>query len=145
MAADEPPKLRTVGKQPAAATPHGGARIGGRPPPINALAELVADLLSATGLVPADKLAIVKGSVGQGSFAEALVEQGAASSEGIARTLAARYHMPLVDLPLTGVDAEAAKEIPLHVLERIVAIPYALTDGVLRVALADPGNIQAID
>ena len=53
--------------------------------------------------------------------------------------------MPLVDLPLTGVDPQAAKEIPLHVLERIVAIPYALTDGVLRVALADPGNIQAID
>src|SRR5437764_7044279 len=145
MSSEQPPKLRTVGKQPTSATPQGGARIGGAPPPINALAELVADLLSATGLVPADQLAIAKGAVGQGSFAEALVQRGAASSEGIARTLAARYHMPLVDLPLTGVDPQAAKEIPLHVLERIVAIPYALTDGVLRVALADPGNIQAID
>jgi len=145
MPSEQPPKLRTVGNQPTSATPQGGARIGGAPPPINALAELVADLLSATGLVPADQLAIAKGAVGQGSFAEALVQRGAASSEGIARTLAARYHMPLVDLPLTGVDPQAAKEIPLHVLERIVAIPYALTDGVLRVALADPGNIQAID
>jgi type IV pilus assembly protein PilB len=145
MAPEQPPKLRTVGKQPAGATPQGGARIGGTPPPINALTELVADLLSATGLVPADKLAMVRGAAGQGSFAEALVEYGVASSEGIARTLAARYHMALVDLPLTGVDEQAAKEIPLHVLERIVAIPYALTDGVLRIAIADPGNIQAID
>jgi type IV pilus assembly protein PilB len=145
MSSEQPPKLRTVGPQPTGATPQGGSRIGGLPPPINALAELVADLLSATGLVPADKLALVRGAVGQGSFAEALVEQGVASSEGIARTLAARYHMPLVDLPLTGVDERAAKEIPLHVLERIVAIPYALSDGVLRIAIADPGNIQAID
>jgi type IV pilus assembly protein PilB len=145
MAPEQPPKLRTVGSQPASATPQGGAQIGGTPPPINALAELVADLLSATGLVPEDKLALVRGAVGQGSFAEALVEQGVASSEGIARTLAARYHMALVDLPLTGVDEQAAKEIPLHVLERLVAIPYALADGVLRIAIADPGNIQAID
>jgi type IV pilus assembly protein PilB len=145
MSSDQPPKLRTVGNRPASATPQGGARLGGPSPPINALAEVVADLLSATGLVPADKLAVVKGAVGQGSFAEALVQYGAASSEGVARTLAARYHMPLVDLPLTGVEEEAAKEIPLHVLERIIAIPYALADGVLRVAIADPGNIQAID
>jgi type IV pilus assembly protein PilB len=145
MSSEQPPKLRTVGQQPTSATPQGGARIGGTPPPINALAELVADLLSATGLVPEDKLAVARGAVGQGSFAEALVEHGVASSEGIARTLAARYHMPLVDLPLTGVDEQASKAIPLHVLERIVAIPYALADGVLRIAIADPGNIQAID
>ena len=53
-------------------TPHPGLRVRGLPrrpvaqgsaappPPINALAELVADLLAATGLVPADKLALVR-------------------------------------------------------------------------------------
>jgi type IV pilus assembly protein PilB len=145
LAAERPPRLRTSGRQPASANPEATGQIGGPPPPINAQAELVADLLAATGLVPADKLAMVRGAAGPGSIAHALVEHGAASSEGIARTLAARYHLPLVDLLLIGVDEQAAKEIPLHVLERVVAIPYALTDGVLRVALADPGNIQAID
>ena len=80
-----------------------------------------------------------------GSFAHALVEQNVASSEGLARTLAARYQMSLVDLALTGVDPEASKEIPLHVLERLVAIPYALEDGTLKIAVGDPGNIQGID
>jgi type IV pilus assembly protein PilB len=145
MDTERPPQLRTSGPQPEAAAPPGGARLGGTPPPINALAELVADLISATGLVPADKLALVRGAAGQGSLAQALVEQDVASGEGIARTLAARYHMPLVDLALTGVSDEAAKEIQLHVLERIVAIPYALKDGVLSIAVSDPGNIQAID
>src|SRR5438105_3371958 len=145
MDTERPPHLRTPGPPPEAAAPPGGARLGGTPPPINALAELVADLIAATGLVPADKLALVRGAAGQGSLAQALVEQDVASGEGIARTLAARYHMPLVDLALLGVAEEAKKEIPLHVLERLVAIPYALKDSVLSIAVADPGNIQAID
>jgi type IV pilus assembly protein PilB len=142
---ERPPNLRTAGSPPGSATPQGGARLGGSPPPINALAELVADLIASTGLVPADKLALVRGAAGSGSLAQALVEQDVAPSEGIARTLAARYQMPLVDLALVGIAEEASKEIPLHVLERVIAIPYALEDGVLRIAVADPGNIQAID
>jgi type IV pilus assembly protein PilB len=145
MDIDRPPKLRTPGSESGAATPPGGAGIGGPPPPINALAELVADLIAATGLVPADKLAMVRSAAGMGSFAHALVEQNVASSEGLARTLAARYQMPLVDLPLVGVSDEAGAAIPLHVLERLVAMPYALDDGTLRIAVADPGNIQGID
>ena len=137
--------MRSPGTQPGSATPPGGAGIGGTPPPINALAELVADLIAATGLVPADKLALVRGAAGMGSFAHALVENNVASSEGLAKTLAARYQMPLVDLALTGVAEEASGEIALHVLERLVAIPYALDNGTLRVAIADPGNIQGID
>jgi type IV pilus assembly protein PilB len=35
--------------------------------------------------------------------------------------------------------------VPAHVLERVVALPYALAGDVLRVAVADPGNITAID
>jgi type IV pilus assembly protein PilB len=53
--------------------------------------------------------------------------------------------MPLVDLALTGVADDASGEIALHVLERLAAVPYAIEDGTLRVAVADPGNIQGID
>ena len=38
-----------------------------------------------------------------------------------------------------------ARRSPLHVLERLVAIPYALEDGTLKIAVGDPGNIQGID
>src|SRR3954465_5122749 len=145
MDIERPPNLRSPGTEPGSATSPGGAGIGGAPPPINALAELVADLIAATGLVPADKLTMVRSAAGMGSFAHALVEQNVASSEGLAKTLAARYQMPLVDLALTGVADEASGEIQLHVLERLVAVPYALDNGTLRVAVADPGNIQGID
>jgi type IV pilus assembly protein PilB len=145
MDIERPPNLRTPGTEPGSATTPGGGSLGGAPPPINALAELVADLIAATGLVPADKLAGVRSAAGMGSFAHALVEQNVASSEGLARTLSARYQMPLVDLALTGVADDASGEIALHVLERLAAVPYAIEDGTLRVAVADPGNIQGID
>src|SRR5205085_11293968 len=49
------------------------------------------------------------------------------------------------DLALSGVDEEAAKVVPLHVLERVVAMPYGIADGYLKVAIADPANISGID
>ena len=42
------------------------------------MAELVVDLLAATGLVAADKLALVRGRAGQGSLAQAIVDEGVA-------------------------------------------------------------------
>jgi type IV pilus assembly protein PilB len=140
---DQPPQLRTVGDQT------GGAAVPAQqlrgPNEINALAELVSDLIAATGLVAPDKLALVRGRAGQGSLAEAIVAEGVASGEGIARTLAGRFGLPLVDLALVGVDAEACAVVPLHVLERVVAMPYAIADGYLKVAVADPANISGID
>jgi type IV pilus assembly protein PilB len=140
---DQPPALRTVGLETGDAVAPGEPLRG--PFELNGLAELVADLLAATGLVSPDKLALVRGNAGQGSIAEAIVAEGVASGEGIARTLAVRFGLPLVDLALSGVQEEASKVIPLHVLERVVAMPYALQDGTLKVAIADPANIQGID
>src|SRR5438477_8534590 len=125
------------------------AAVGGGAPrafkSVNVNAELVADLLAATGLLSEDKLNLLRGAAGSGSLAEAIVAEGYAVSEGVARMLAARHHMPLVDLPLTGVDKEATELIPLHVLERLVAIPYALNGETLRVAVADPADLHALD
>jgi type IV pilus assembly protein PilB len=71
---------------------------------------------------------------------------GPLSDQDHAYWLAERHRLPLVDLGITGVSPEAAKLIPLRVLERVGAIPYELDDeGVLRVAISDPENLHAID
>jgi type IV pilus assembly protein PilB len=127
-------------REDTAAAPLQGAGLHNEP------AELVADLIEATGLVPLDRLALVRGAARQGAtFAEALVSEGLASSEGVARMLAARHRLPLVDLRLTGVSAEASTHMPVRTLRRAVALPYRLDGDVLHVALADPQNVQAID
>ena len=80
-----------------------------------------------------------------GTIAEALVSEGLASSEGVARMLAARHRLPLVDLRLTGVSVDASTHMPVRVLRRAVALPYRLEGETLHVALADPQNVQAVD
>jgi type IV pilus assembly protein PilB len=138
----EQPNLRplttdgdTVAPSPPATEPYA----------VDESAQLVADLIEATGLVPADRLALVRGRAARGSFSEALVAEGLASSEGVARMLAARNRLPLVDLRLTGVAADASGLIPLHVLRRAAALPYRLEGDVLFVGIADPQNVSAID
>src|SRR4051794_3333621 len=138
------PKLRTSGRAGLTQAAEEGTLPAAFP--VNELAELVADLVETTGLVPADRLALVRGRAKQGgSFAQAVLDEGVASPEGIARTLASRNHLPFVDLPVVGVAEDAIKTFPLHVLERIDAVPYALEGNALRVAVADPGNVQQID
>jgi type IV pilus assembly protein PilB len=121
----------------------------GNPVPLQLAArpvsELVAEVVEATGLIGADALKAVRERSRSGSFSHALVQQGMGSGERVARDLAERFGMPLVDLPLVGVSREAAHRLPLHVLERVSAIPYAHEDGVLRVAIADPQNLHGID
>jgi type IV pilus assembly protein PilB len=136
MDPEQPPTLRTTRPAGTPLQPHA----------VGTSSHLVLDLLAATGLVSGDRLALVRGRTEQGrALTQALVDEGVASSEGIARILAARYQLPLVDLVGTGVSDAAAKSVPLHVLERVVAVPYALEDDLLKVAVADPGNVQAID
>ena len=112
---------------------------------VNGLAELVADVVEQTGLLSTEDVATVRARARTGSFPQALIDEGLAAGERVAAALGTRFGMPLIDLLETGVAADAASEIPLHVLERVVAIPYQIQDGVLRVAIADPQNVNAID
>jgi type IV pilus assembly protein PilB len=113
---------------------------------VNETAELVLDFLEHTRLVAPDQLALVRGRTAEGaSVTDALVEEGAAPPDGVARMLAVRHHLPVVDLATAGVAADAAQLVPVQTLERAVAVPYAFEDDVLKIAVADPGNVHAID
>ncbi len=108
------------------------------------LADLVGELIASTGLVPVDKVEALRASTAQ-SYAQALVDEGLASGDSVARVLANRHGLPLIDLADDRPSPEAIAAIPLHVLKRIEAMPYAIEGDLLRVALSDPTNIHAID
>jgi type IV pilus assembly protein PilB len=112
---------------------------------VNGLAELVADVVEQTGLLSAEDVATARARARTGSFSQALIEEGLAAGDRVAEALGTRFGMPIVDLLETGVSPDAAGEIPLHVLERVMAVPYKIQDGTLHVALADPQNVNAID
>jgi len=115
-------------------------------PSSGAAGELVSEVILESGLLPADKIELARVRVaGGGTFAEALFEEGFASSLGVARSLAEQYHLPLVDLAIAGVDAGAAKLIPLAVLERVCAIPFASDGKTIKVAITNPQDVRGLD
>ena len=109
------------------------------------IADLVAELLAATELLPLDRLAAARGTAGAVSLAEAIRNDGLAQAEGIARSLARRHELPFIDLQDERVSPDAAELVPLRTLQRVVAIPVSRTTDRLRIAIADPGNIHGID
>jgi type IV pilus assembly protein PilB len=116
------------------------------PAPISQLmGELVVDLLEITGLIPEAKFETLRELAKTTPVVQALIDEELASSEAIARIVAAQYGLPVIELGSVGIDPLAAEAVPLHVLEQVNAIPYAFEDESLCVAIADPQNIHGID
>jgi type IV pilus assembly protein PilB len=124
----------------------GPARTLATPFGVDETSELVLDLLEATGLIDPSAMPAVRERASRGTPAtQALVDAGVATPDGIARMLAVRHHLPVVDLHSVGVAVDAAQLVPVQTLQRSVALPYAVEEDVLKVAVADPGNLHAID
>src|SRR5947209_5402488 len=84
--------------------------------------DLLVDLIGQTKLVPADKLARAAERARQtGSLSHALVQEGIATGEGIARRHATQFRLPLIDFVATEIDESAVLAVPMRVLERVVA------------------------
>jgi type IV pilus assembly protein PilB len=109
------------------------------------MGELVVDLLESTGLIPADKVKLIREQARTTPVVQVLVDLELASGEAIARIMAARHQLPVVELGAVSIDSQAVAAIPLHVLERVTAVPYAFEGDSLCVAIADPQNIHGID
>jgi len=139
--ADKTPDLRLIDGEEEGAAKNTTVSAGG-----GTSGDLVAEVILDSGLLPQDKIDLARLRVaGGGTFADALVEEGFASSLGVARSLAEQYHLPLVDLAIAGVDAGAAKLIPLAVLERVCAIPFASDGKTIKVAITNPQDVRGLD
>src|SRR5262245_40828147 len=109
------------------------------------MGELVVDLLETTGLIPEAKIEAIREQAKHLPVVQVLIDEGLASSEAIARIVAAQHGLPVIELGSVGIDPIAASSVPLHVLEQVQAVPYAFEDDSLCVAIADPQNIHGID
>jgi type IV pilus assembly protein PilB len=74
-----------------------------------------------------------------------VVERGLATDRQVAQALSDVLGVPLVDLAATVVSQQAARLIPRALAERFALLALDLTDGVLRVAMADPTDVLALD
>ncbi|MGN6689240.1 MAG: GspE/PulE family protein [Actinomycetales bacterium] len=79
------------------------------------------------------------------SVVRELIERGAITSAQLARARAAQSGIPFVELADYPVDRTAVALIPGAICRRHTVLPIGLAEGTIVLAMADPGNVFAID
>jgi type IV pilus assembly protein PilB len=74
-----------------------------------------------------------------------LVDQGLLTEGQLVAALAEQIGLGFVDLTEAPVDATAVAKVPAAVCQRYTVLPIGFEDGKLVVAMADPGNVFALD
>ncbi len=105
------------------------------------------DILLDEGLVTEGQLmaALDEQAVRGESLGRVLVEIGMLSEAQLVRALAAQVGMEFVELSDYPVDRNAVALIPGALCRRYTVLPVALLEGALVLAMADPGNVLAVD
>lgn len=74
-----------------------------------------------------------------------LVESGVITEDELAEAIADRYGIPFVDVAAITVDPSAAALVPPETALRVRALPLARNGETLTVAMANPGDVVALD
>ncbi len=108
----------------------------------------LAEILLADGLVDEGQLSAAFDEhqrVGR-SLGRVLVDQGVLTETQLVAALAQQIGLPFVDLQEYQVDGSATGRVPGVVVRRHNCLPIGYSDdGKLLVAMADPGNVFALD
>jgi type IV pilus assembly protein PilB len=108
----------------------------------------LAEILLADGLVDEGQLSAAFDEhqrVGR-SLGRVLVDQGVLTETQLVAALAQQIGLPFVDLQEYQVDGSATGRVPGVVVRRHNCLPIGYADdGKLLVAMADPGNVFALD
>jgi type II secretory ATPase GspE/PulE/Tfp pilus assembly ATPase PilB-like protein len=114
-------------------------------PAVGAHARVLGQLLLASGVITTDGLAaaLKEQRSTRERLGEVLARQGT-DPEAIARALASQLRLEYVAPPLRP-DPSALRVVDSKLASRLRVIPVALTERLLRVAMADPLDAAAID
>lgn len=82
-----------------------------------------------------------------GRLGRILVDRGYVDEETLVHALCRQLALPSVHLDSAAVDPHALAALPLEVVERYHVFPIGLNrhQGILRIASADPTNVQALE
>ncbi|MBI5561449.1 MAG: Flp pilus assembly complex ATPase component TadA [Deltaproteobacteria bacterium] len=109
----------------------------------------IGELLVESGLISQDQLedALRAGSAEakKTRLGSILVKKGYTTELDIAQTLSYQLNIPFVDVSSSVVDPEAVKLVSEKLAQRHLVIPLYIDRKVIRIAMADPLNLAAID
>ncbi|MCC6502833.1 MAG: Flp pilus assembly complex ATPase component TadA [Deltaproteobacteria bacterium] len=107
----------------------------------------IGELLVESGLITEGQLheSLQASKEGRQRLGAVIVHKGYATEMDIAQTLAFQLGIPFVDISKAQVDPEAVGLVPERLAKQHVLMPLTQEHRVLRVAMADPLNLRAID
>jgi type IV pilus assembly protein PilB len=105
------------------------------------------ELLVRKGLITAKQLdnALQEQKISGNKLGTSLVKLGFLTEKHLVSFLSKHYGVPAIDLAEVEVDPEAVKLIPADVVYKYQILPIKRIGSNLRMAMADPSNILAID
>ncbi|MBI2620627.1 Flp pilus assembly complex ATPase component TadA [candidate division WWE3 bacterium] len=107
----------------------------------------IEDVLYQKKLITPDQLSAVKFEhVNTGKPAEEIIkERGYVGNEDYVKAFGEVYGIEYIKLSEVGVDPNLGNVIPTAVAKKYAIVPFALKDGKLSVAMADPLDLQTIE
>ncbi|OGN28800.1 MAG: hypothetical protein A3A33_03400 [Candidatus Yanofskybacteria bacterium RIFCSPLOWO2_01_FULL_49_25] len=108
--------------------------------------QLLVDALIQRGLVTSDIVADLEqeASSKEKDFGEVIVQRGIISDEELARIKSELYHLPILDAAGVQIPSDISKIVSDSTVNLYRVIPYAKDGDVLKVALVNPENIDAL-
>lgn len=107
--------------------------------------EYIAEVLRDLGLLNRAQIEAARAHVDAEGLLHTLIKSGAVTDEDIGRALAAQNSMEFVDLADIQVDRKVITQVDAEDARRYQAVPIALRDGVLIIAIGDPMAMQTMD
>ena len=104
------------------------------------------EILILRGVVPIENLDTISGSWGEDEEAvKQLVERGIVTPVQVASARAAQASLPFVELTDFPVERTAVSLVPSSICRRYNVLPIGIVGDTLTLAMADPGDVFAID
>ena len=104
------------------------------------------EILILRGIVPIENLDSISGTWGEDEeTVKALVAKGLVTPMQLASARAARAEVPFVELADFPIDRAALALVPAAICRRHTVLPIGSVGDLLTLAMADPGNVIAID
>jgi type IV pilus assembly protein PilB len=107
--------------------------------------EYVVEILREVGLLAQSQVERARVRAGAGSVLKELIEESIISEEDVVRTLAAQNGMEFIDLSTVVPPPDVLQALDADIAKRYHAVPVAIRDGTLVVAIGDPMDMETAD